>query len=402
VVAILFVVLMIVILGGPIMESGLEGALDGADPGRREPRNVGGKDDKKEGRRDQKIALRFPKACLRGAPADEGLGLVAASAGGSVRIATPDRRAIARINARGPVSWSASGRWLATGGGDVWTRLGNRIGRAFGKEVSKWAWSPTSDCLVGLRDQQLFAWGGDARPITRGPVVNFAFSPTGERLVFATATAHEEGAGLWLADLKAGKATLIQRFTPERSAWDLVGWSRADRPILLAARAQPGSGDGIVLTPMPPGTVDACGEELVVARNGRLATFGVSGPPRFIRADRFYRYSAVTCAPNREFLAAIRVPKGAPSSDSRIVLLTREGALVRRLTLGAFRDAGPSWGPTGTGLVLARTQLGSKQQLVWFIPEGGSAFSVGVPVENGPGGIPVMDWSADAPLGHPL
>jgi hypothetical protein len=404
VVAILFVVLLIVILGRPIMESGLEGALDGADPVRRGPRNnaEGKKNDKEQGRPDQKIELRFPKACLRNAPVDEGLGLIAAAAGNSIRIATPDRRAVARIDGEAPVGWSATGRWLATGGGEVWTRLGNRIGLAFGKKVSKWAWSPTSDCLVAIREDRLLAWGGDARPIMKGPVLNFAFSPTGDRLAFSTGIEHEEGAGIWVGDLADGEAKLVQRYTAERTSWNLVGWSRADRPILLSTDHQPGSRNGAVLTPMPLGSVDSCGEELVVARNGRLATFGVSGPPRFLRADRFYRYKAVTCAPNREFLAAIRVPKGAPTSDTRLVLLTREGDLVRRLTQGAYRDEAPTWGPTGTGLVLARTPLGSKQQLVWFIPEGGSAYSVGVPVENGPGGIPVMDWSADAPLGHPL
>ena len=399
--AILFVVLLIVIFGQRILSAGLDEEL--ASPERSRDRRgqantpVDGKED------PASLEIDYPERCLKPAPEPEGFGLIAAERPDGISVAAPTGGSPVSIRSSGPVGWSPSGRFLATGRGEIWTATGEQVLKRSGGGPSTWAWSPIADCLVlvGGGEMLVFAGNKPSFAILAGRVATFSFSPDGTKLMVVMSD--PKRGGIWLADLEAREMTRILDAKEARGRWVLNGWSRAERPILIRpAGITEGSGPPKVSF-LPPSASTTCGDEIVVVENGKLATFGVTGPPKFLAADDTYRYLAATCAPNNQFIAAVRVLKGAGPDAARLVLLDRDGSFINPLTQGLYRDDSPSWGPARTGIILIRRQLGAgeESQQVWFLPEGGVVQQIGLPVIS-TNGIPVFDWSADGVLGHPI
>ena len=395
VIPVLVVVLVIVVLGRPILVSGLD--LEEEVP---LPVPTGQGPDEKEDEGPSRVTTRYPRSCTRDA-AVPGIGLVAASQGGSIGVVTPTGQSAFALRAKPPVGFSVSGRYLATAGADLWTTRGEHVGLAFSRPATKWAWSPQGECIVGIDRGRLLVAEPKQRPevLVRGvPVSNFAFAPDGTRIVFAVGGG-SSATGIWMADLKSGEIKLLQ----SSIGWTLTAWSRAARPILLreASEGQPTSGGGLSFAPSDE--VSYCGDEVVTIRQERLATFGVSGVPAYIGADRRFRYSAVSCSPTGDLLVAVRYPKGDPTATTMAVLRT-DGTFVREVAQESSVEDQPMWGPGGVGVVFVGgvSGEGSAGPLVWFLPEGADARPTGLTVRRfGPVLDAWLDWSATRPLGHP-
>lgn len=398
----LFVVLLIVVFGGRILSAGLdEVAVPSDAPG----------NDRKPGDRGKSapevMKIAYPAACLKQARPPEGFGLVAAEQPEGISIATPIGQSIASIRARGPVGFSPSGRFLATDDGKVWTATGDKVGPLFDDSTAGWAWSPVADCVVAAGRRGLIVGipkGERIRRLVTQEVDTFAFSPSGDRLLVVMASTDPKRGGIWLADLKEREMRVLMPLKESAERWVFYGWSRAERPILVAAGGKGGPRtDRPLVSFLPVGSSSTCGDEIVVADKGRLATFGVTSTPEFLAADDRYHILSVTCAPNGRFLAAVRVLKGTGPDAARLVLLERDGSFVDPLTRGLYRDRTPTWGPSGTGVVLVRRPVGGDEaaQQVWFLPEGGTVRQVGLSVVDS-NGVPVFDWSADGVPGHPV
>ena len=392
VIPVLVVVLLIVILGRPILISGLD--LDEEPPA---PASTGpDTSERDEGPGPSRLATRYPASCRRDGTGSAP-GLIAASYRDSIGVNTPEGDVAFALRAEPPVGFSAGGRFLATAGADLWSPQGDHLGLAFKRPVAKWAWAPTGDCLVGVDRGRLMVVRPTGPPdvLVRGvPVTTFSFSPTGTRLVFAV----DDGSrarGIWMADLGAGKVKQLQ----DTTGWRLMAWSRATRPILL----QDAGGGGSGLSFAPSDEVAYCGTEVVTILRQRLATFGVSGAPTYVPADRRFRYTAVSCEPDGRLLVAVRYPKGDPTATS-VVVLRSDGSFVTDFGDASTVEDHPMWGPSGTGVVYVGGARGRSpgEPLVWFVPEGGNAKPTGLQVERyGQTLDPSLDWSATTPLGHP-
>lgn len=385
---ILFVVLVIVVLGRPILIAGLDDD-DGPGPAPAEGSTTpgtGGND------RPRRLADRYPRACLQevGAPSP---GTIAAAFDGGVQAVAPAGQAIFALEAQPPIGWSASGRVLATAGADLWSSTGAHIGLAFANPAQKWAWAPTSDCLAAVTRGRLMVASPPKRTavLVRGdpddPVRTFAFSPRGTRLLFAVRD------GLFMADLGSGRVTRLQ----ENLGWTLVGWAAEDRPILLSALAGDPSAGWLDFA--PGDEVTYCGNEVVTVRDQRLAAFGVNGVPSDIAADQRYRYGSVSCEPGGTLLITVRSLKGDPAGTV-VSVLERDGSLVRDLAVPTRIEDGVSWGAGGVVYAGAPSSRGAAT--VWFVPEGGAPHPTGVRVPGLSDGLDRwLDWSGDRPLGHP-
>jgi hypothetical protein len=394
VIPILVVVLLIFVLGRPILVSGL-GLEEESDapvpaPGGR------GSNEEEETSGPKRIAVPYPKACMR-AVSPQGFGLVAAAGDrGSIGVGSPTGQAAFALRAQSPVGFSASGLYLGTAGGDLWSATGAHLGLAFKRPVVSWAWSPAGDCLVGIERGRLMFVRPENGPkvLVRGvPVSDFAFSPDGKRLIFVVGDG-SSSAGIWMADLASGETKRLL----DVIGWSLTAWSRAARPILLQEGAGSRSRDGLSVAPADE--VAYCGSEVITVEGGRLATFGVREVPSFLDADRRFRYLAVGCSPDEELLIVVRQPKAGSTSTSLAVLET-DGPTVEELAVDTAIEDFPMWGPPGTGVIFAASSQGG-EPLVWFLPEGGQPRQTGLRVARlGDGLDALLDWSATPPVGHP-
>jgi len=389
VVPVLFVVLLIVVLGRPILVSGLDLESEPPDPvatsdGKGKPDTEG----------PTELTDRYPGRCLDRAPTP-GIGLLAASDGRSVTAASPVGADAFRLQARPPIGFSASGRFLATAGADLWTERGAHVGIAFGRPVDTWAWSPAADCIAGVANGRLVVAEPNKRPVVllEGVAVStFSFSPDGSRMAFSVA---DDGgaAGIWLADLRSGEVRNLKR----APGFTLMGWALSMRPVL---RSSPGSDH---LDFLPADQAARCGKDIVTIQRDRVALLGPSGATDDIPADTGFGYEAVACAPDGDLLVVVRTPKqgGGPTS---MVVLGRDGATVREVAQRSTLEDAPMWGPPGTGVVFAGDVAGEGAvgPLVWFLPEGGVANPTGLRVSRlGDELDATLDWSATPPLGHP-
>ena len=395
VIPVLAVVLLIVILGRPILISGLDLDEEPEPVPTERPDRGNGNEDPGPSRLESPV----PNACLDDAR-DSGAGLIAAFDGGAVTARTPSGGVAFALRARPPIGFSASGRYLATAGADLWTSRGGHIGTAFARPAMKWAWSPLGDCIAGIDKGRLVIAEPDEKAVVLlgdMGVETFSFSPDGTRLVVAVGGSGPK-AGIWMADLQTREVKPLQ---PSPEGWSLTGWSRAVRPILLKEVAEGGSRESLSFPPSDQ--VSYCGDEVITIRRERLATFGVSGLPKYVPADRRFRYAAVACAPSSDLLVTIRYPKGN-SGKTEVAVLRRDGTFVEELGQQSSVEDGPMWGPRGTGVVFAGTVggEGSVGPLVWFVPEGGSARPTGLRVDKLGDELDAwLDWSATPPLGHP-
>lgn len=385
--------LLIVVLGRPILVAGLDLDPEPPDPLATER----GADPKKEKAGPTRVASPYPKACLRPAPSP-GAGLIAAAPDErTVTVASPLGASGFALQARPPVGFSASGKYLATAGADVWAVDGSRVGIPFERPAKSWAWSPVADCIAAVERGRLVV----AQPGKRSsalmdelPVSTFAFSPDGSRIVFSVEA--DEDAGIWMADLRSGKVKILQ----SSLGWDLIGWVRGMRPFMLRQGSlRSGKGDGLGF--LPSDTVTTCDDDIVLISNDGIALAGISGDPNSLRTDGRFRYSAVACAPGGDLMIAVRNAQG--QGGTSMAVLRRDGSFVREVAQQSSIEDAPMWGPTGTGVVFAAEVAGrGAGPLVWFLPEGGTARPTGLGVYRlGERLDALLDWSATPPLGHP-
>jgi len=394
VIPVLFVVLLIVVLGRPILVSGLN-----LDPDVSEPVATPGGDDKKEGSAGPtRLANPYPKGCLAEVPSPRAM-LIAASAGGTVAAGMPTGESWFSLQARPPVGFSASGSFLATAGADLWTLAGDHVGVAFRRPVQKWAWSPIADCIAGIDGGRLAVALPDRPPVVlidEADVSTFAFSPDGSRIVLAVPRG--PSSGLWLADLPSGDVRVLQRST----GWTLAGWTPQGKPILLDEGALGTSVPRAGLAFPPSDVASQCGDDVMTAFNGRLANLAATGSSGEISHDPSFVYSSVGCAPGGQFLIAIG-HEGNPR-DTTMVILRRDGTLVEEVAQQSRVEDAPMWGPPHTGVLFAADVggEGAVGPLVWFLPEGGTARPTGLRVDRlGASLDALLDWSATPPLGNP-
>lgn len=392
VIPILFVVLLIFVLGRVLLDNPfIEDDLPAPVPAPTQP----GTEEEDETPGPTRLAVPYPRACLRDA-SPSGNGLVAAVEGGSIGVGTPDGVSVFALRAEPPVGFSAGGEFLATAGADLWSDEGDHIGLAFSRPVKRWAWSPAGDCLVGLERGRVMVVQPEGRRqvLVRGvPVSNFSFAPDGTRLLFVV-SGKSSASGVWMADLRSGAVKMLQ----DSTGWTLTAWSRASRPILLQNEGGPAAN---ALSFAPGDQVAYCGSEVVTIQRDRLATFGVSGVPTYLDADRRFRYAGVSCEPTGDLLVAVRYLKGDPTSTS-LAVLRSDGSFVRDFAQRSTVEDGPMWGPSGTGVLFVGEVRGGGEPLVWFLPEAGEERPTGLRVDRLGDDLDArLDWSATSPVGHP-
>jgi Tol biopolymer transport system component len=246
--------------------------------------------------------------------------------------------------------------------------------------------------MLGIANGSLQVAIRSSRPqvLLNQEVTNFGFSPDGHRVVYSVESPHAE-AGIWMADLMSGRTKLLQRDSD--ATWTVYSWSAADRPIML------GSNDG-----GPPlqfaasDQVDVCGHEILSIADHRIATFGVTGSPDYLATPAGWRFTALSCAPNGEFIAAIGT-RSAAAVGGTLLILDGNGNIVQELGTPGYVDLHPLWGPPGSGVVFLQTASGTGPTTVTYISEGGRSMPQKLSVSGDFDAN--MDWSADGPLGHP-
>lgn len=359
--------------------------------------------------RTQPLFDRYPASCLRPAPPSDSADLIAALAGNRIVFGTP-----AGPTDPGPAGASSVGKVKTLLGfnqpGDLYaarSTSGDVLLSApegaqgadgdlgFGK-LEALTWSPTSVCAVAIGE------GGSLLVLpSRGPsqlvregVKAAAFSPDGRRLAVVV----EEGktTSVWVADLNGTTLREVHRVRTGPPV-ALEAWSPDGLTVYMSFG--PDSGLSFVTvyrTSVPPlsGRVGAarvigleqCGDRLLGVVDGALADISTRGPDHLTQTN--VGYTAVSCAPNGSFLAAIR--------DNNLFLLDGNGRELRDLTLDSgFEDVFVDWGASGLGLLFGRVPDGGGVAQVWHIPEGGSARNTGL---STPGDI---DWAASPPTGVP-
>lgn len=177
-----------------------------------------------------RLANTYPPRCLRPAAAPP-RDLVATVKGNTVRVTDLDGGVVTTIRdpgVTGPVAWSPSGRFLATGDqGLFWRRDGSQVlysNGEFGHGMvsltprAPWAWSPIADCGMSIEEGTLYAStidpfvSGTGIALIKGGVTEFAFEPNGLALRFSVAEGDE--VRFYRADLATGEVRGARGFTP--------------------------------------------------------------------------------------------------------------------------------------------------------------------------------------------
>ena len=171
------------------------------------------------------------------------LGAVAYEASGGlhvVRVSSGKKATLrpegVRANDLHPVAWSPSGRWIASGPGDLVPAVGGPVCRPLEKRASGFQWSPTGDRFVAQTENGAL-WQGKPSGAKRRllppnwGVDSYAFHTSGHFL--AVARLHRAGpnvpnAGIWMLDLAEGTKTQILPLrspgpTPRIATWSPDG-----------------------------------------------------------------------------------------------------------------------------------------------------------------------------------
>lgn len=393
------------------------------------------RDDSARRETTQRLAARYPSACLRPVASAGPEGLVAAYSKGAVRIANVDGDVRATIRAPGgivrpPIAWSPSGRILAVGPqGLFWRPNGTLVsigdvqhGLVEGRRGT-WGWSPLADCGVQVSESgALHAVA--ANPFVAGVgtvliedgVESFSFAPDGQKLGLVLKDGNDRS--IWIADLVRNRMHQARDFPRHTCCISLGGWTPSGDELLFWA----GSGasvmaDGWLLesvggggeghewgTTIPSASLAECDKRLLGVvggdrhgRGGRLAVLRSNQSERFL-TDKRDRVSAFSCSPDDRYFVA--------QSDARLALLDSTGTRVRYLTdidtpNGQFSEFAPEWGPPRTGILFVRG-LHLVSQL-WFIPEGAATERPVVDLELSGrwNAHSLFDWSVTPPSGLP-
>jgi hypothetical protein len=374
---------------------------------------------------EAELIVDYPSRCLRAVPRPNP-GLLATLEGKQASIATPTGAVTAQFRAKPPIQWSPSGEFLGSGGGDVFTASGEERGSLFTGDADLWAWSPKSDCAIGLVSGtlQFGTPGGNYGALLNSPVVDFAFSPNGRNLAIAMDDPEVPGTSMWIASLEGGVATRTQVL--DTSAKLVVfGWDgRGRSPVWASAPGESVAATGMRIrylgnkygTHVLPfkDQFDICGSAPMVVGRARgsggqsvLQVLPRKGLPRDVSPpDR--SVIAGSCAPRGGFLAEVGGPVGESISARRLFLADGEGTALQDLTADTgYADDYPLWGPLGTGVAFVRRPLGGGPAQIWFVPEGGNSTATGLTATRIRGfrghfaWSRVFDWSADRPTGTP-
>lgn len=170
---------------------------------------------------------------------------------------------VAQSDASAPLRFSADGRYLAYGEGDVIAARGTPSPRRPLGRLTVWAWSPQGEQLAGVNEGGgLQIWRPGGRPRTLIPsgwgAVDVAFSPSGDLLTVLRAGAPAVGANrseLWSVDPATGRRRLVYEtkgtgdlrgsiagFTP--NGRNVLVWPNQSRSSSIAA-------DGLPLAAIP-------------------------------------------------------------------------------------------------------------------------------------------------------
>ena len=333
------------------------------------------------------LLARYPKQCMTERLVAQA-ELVAARRGSSVSLGLPGQDPPqARFGVSGDVVWSPSGSYLAERGGELFDISGTPLGRMF-FESTKWQWS-VGDCVVALTGDGNLTFGiPETRlgvRLAKAPISDFELSPNGRRMALVV------DGGLWIADLRRGRATLAG---PERAS--LVGWF-SNRTVLYTKsegsgrlRFVTGTGNaGIVKGAFAGATLARCtGRTLLaapdaplaelVSHKGKVRSEALPGTPA-----TYAGFSDASCSPDGGFIVASALT--SPGEKGPLVLLGSDGTFVREIMRG--RTANPTW--TSQGVLFVKFG-GSGRGRLWFIPPNGApaptAYTVGAPNQ--------YDWAA--------
>jgi WD40 repeat protein len=336
----------------------------------------------------------YPRHCLHPAPAVDGGGAVAALSGDRAEISDLDGRAIDHLQAEGPIQWSPSGRYLASGGESVHDFQGDFSGPLLGLGLSRWTWSPTSDCVLGIvRDGsgkfsgQLFGGppGKAGALLVDRPAADFSLSPDGRSLAFVL----RDDRNIYVADLKSGLVGVMTQKNGSNPI-ELLPWSSDSEFVIFNDTGSNVIGDsGGSGSTAKVQDVEVCGSRTILsyARFGLEELFGAL--PRKLRSPPV---SSPACSPAGTFIAAIK--------DEVLTLLDSQGRPVRRLSPDdGLTDAAPDWGPSGTGVLFVRADNDEVAGLWYIEPGSPAAAPLGLDVDGDAG---TFDWSATPPVGDPL
>lgn len=278
----------------------------------------------------------------------------------------------------------------------AWEGVAGADGQTTGAPVRLAAWSPISSCGLTATDPGKLRVVPEGAVLVREDVSDFAYSVDGHRVALVL----EEGptTALWVAALDGRRMREVYR-TRSSAPVALLGWDTGGRTVFFSS-GRPSSVRSITTTKTPrttqvtTGRVDApehCPDRVIAIVEGSIAEITRGGPVFLTDLPPGRGYSAVACAPNGAFLAAIR--------DGSLELLTANGQPVRDLTPEVgYRDVFVDWGDGGAGVLFGRLPDGGGAAQIWHIPEGGTPRDTGLRYDHR---ARAVDWSASPPTGLP-
>ncbi len=266
----------------------------------------------------------YPPPCLVKAQSPQGFGLIAIASAGRIQIGTP-ASVVARLSGRGPIAWSAGGRYLGIAGDSVYDVQTGELGPLLDRVLTRWVWSPTSECVAGITAGRALVAGRPGRTgatIVEENVRSFAFSQNGRYVSVSL-----RGGEGTVIDLKRGRE-----------------WKRAPLSALEF--------DGPIPCRRPNGVTEAScspnGRFTAGVRRGRLTLYEGSRLVRILTKGP-YRDRHPEWGPPRSGVLFVRARDGSERTE---VWFLPEGGNPNRTALMAQSDIdGIDWSATPpTGL----------------------------------------------------
>jgi hypothetical protein len=345
----------------------------------------------------------------RGSGQRAGLGVVAFVRGSSllvVDLATCRQRAVVRhggqaVRDTGNLSFSPDGRWIAFGQGSVVAAAGGPVTSPLGTALDA-AWSPSADVLAAVTPRSGVATGGPGQkrrlllPDGWGASGLFAFDPAGRQLAvtrysFCTKPCPSADRGIWVVDLRTGRARQVYRVPRGHDVSPgVAGWSPDGRWILF--QPDPSNSASVAMDGLPLDAVPAaggsrpvqvvpsmlsqplawCGGRLVVSAGGGRFTFHhkhlvAAGPPAWraspVSPGPALGWMQPACDPAGAWVAAIAAPNRdviALARPSGLWALRADGSAAHLLAGtggGRYQMNQPQWSADGQWVLFSRTTV---------------------------------------------
>jgi hypothetical protein len=347
-------------------------------------------------------AVPRPSPCPSAVVGKTDLGRLAFVAGDQlriVRLASCQVRTLVGAGVQPPVRWSADGRYLAYGSGEVVSAGGGtsssplgRLEPGWSSASPGWVWSPTGHRLAGVTAGGGVVLGGPnekavrLRPQNWG-ATSIAWSPDGHRLAVsrslypkAPAPYHQE---VWLLNLQSGERTVLWRlakpnlgppwlsgFSPDGS-W-LLMWEDSQNSASLAADGVP-----LALIPTTGGKSITLGGELMY---GDFVSWCGADTLAYVRDDGGRQVSMgdrISIAGPPDWSATTPADSGAAKRLSYISPIC--GAVGgKMMTIAAAGASSPD------------LPFGHERRSIWEIVQGGNWTPLETP--------PPPGWSDELPL----